>query len=194
MESVQTISVITKITYLLFLFLILAIFVERAVEVVMSIIKYVDYKARGYRTWNRKAVNFNDRLGRLNRLQGKNTNDKKRLFSWILWNIITERPYKGGRDIIAAKSVRTRYFRLMGRAFGFLIALGFSIWFYKVFEVDLVMLLKQVGDIKIQLGIEAMPAIKIVITAAILAAGSEPLHRLIKKFEQIGQTKKTEAS
>lgn len=190
----NTISVITKITYLLFLYLVLAIFVERAVEVIMSVIKYIDLKAKGYRTWNSKAKKFNQRLGRLNQVQGKNTADKKRLFRWIMWNLITEKPYEGGKEVIAAKSIRTRYFRYLSRAFGFLVALGFAIWFYNVFEVDLVLLLKKVGDIKITLGIESSPAIKILITAAILAAGSEPLHRLIKKVEYIGQTKKAKQS
>ena len=189
-ETTATVSVITKVTYLLFLFLILAIFVERTAEIFMSIVKYADLKLGWYNIWNRKAEKLKLRLDRVYGYQGGDTDDKKKLFAWILWNLITEKPYVGGKDIIAAKSIRTRYYRVITRIFNFIISLLFAWWMYSKLEVDLVTILNNVAGFEIDVIISSNHWFKIIITAALLAAGSEPLHQLIKRFEGIGETRK----
>jgi hypothetical protein len=190
----DTVNVITQITYLLFLFLILAIFVERATEVFMSILKYVDLKMKWFRLWNKKAVRYRERLDRLYRLQGRGTNDKKMLYKWIFWNVVSEEPYTGGRPVVAAKNVRTRYYRLIGRGFAFVLSLVFSIWIYGYLGVDLVDILENVGDYQVPPAVDSLVWLKVLITTGILTAGSEPLHQLIKRAEKRGKKHKKQAS
>lgn len=193
----DTVNVITVFTYLLFLFLIVAIFVERTVEIFVSVIKYVDLKLGWYRKWNRRAEQLRSRLDRLYGFQGSNAGDKKKLFNWILWKVVTEKSTPGGRDIIAAKSIRTRFYRTASRIFSFLFSLIFSIGIYRLLDVDLVTILIDVSGYSLSLFDNPsawITALKIVVTAALLSAGSEPLHHLITKVEKIGQSKKGEQS
>ena len=129
-NTINTVSVITRITYLLFLFLILAIFVERATEVFMSILKYADLRLGWNTFWNQRTEKFRQRIDRLYRNQGSDTEDKKLLFKWILWNIVSDKPYTGGKEVIAARSVRTHYYRIISRIFAFVLSLLFSIWIW----------------------------------------------------------------
>ncbi len=187
-EQSGSAAVITKVTYLLFLFLVLAIFIERSTEIFMSVLKYIDLKRGWYKFWNRQASKFKTRLDRIYGFQGGDTEDKKLLYRWILWRIVSEKPYTGGKDIVAARSVRTQYYRISSRLFALLLSLIFSVWVYLVLEIDLVSILNKVSGTTI---VGDFPAwIKVILTAAILAAGSEPMHQLIVKAEKIGKTKK----
>lgn len=188
-EAVSSTAVITKVTYLLFLFLILALFVERSTEIFMSVVKYIDLKNSWYKFWNLQAEKFKVRLDRLYEFQGSDTEDKKLLYRWILWNVVSEKPYTGGKDIIAAKAVRTQYYRIISKIFALLLSVFFSIWMYRVLEVDLVSILNKVSEEEL---IACLPNwLKIVLTAGILTAGSEPMHQLIKRFERVGNSKKS---
>lgn len=190
-NNMNTVNVITQITYLLFLFLVLAIFVERTVEIFMSIVKYADLKLGWYRFWNKQAEKFRDRLDRLYKMQGSETEDKKLLYRYILWNLVSDEPYKGGKAVVAAKSVRTQYYRYISRIFAFFLSLGFSIWVYLHLEIDLVQILENVGNYEMSMDHSLWPWFKILITAGILTAGSEPLHQLIKRVEWRGKIQKT---
>lgn len=189
LNTISTTAVITKVTYLLFLFLILAIFVERTTEIFMSVVKYLDLKNSWYKYWNSQAEKFKVRLDRLYGYQGSDTEDKKRLYRWILWNIVSEKPYIGGKDVIAAKSVRTQYYRIISRVFALILSLVFSIWVYQYLQIDLVSILKDVSGTELRVDLPVW--VKIVLTAAILTAGSEPMHQLISRFERVGKTKKS---
>jgi hypothetical protein len=186
---VSSTAVITKVTYLLFLFLILALFVERSTEIFMSVVKYIDLKKDWYTFWNAQAEKYKIRMDRLFDYQGSDTEDKKLLFRWILWSIISESPNVGGKDIIAAKTIRTQYYRIISRVFALLLSVFFSIWMYTYLEVDLISILNRVSEEEL---IAYLPDwVKIILTAGILTAGSEPLHQLILRFERVGQSKKT---
>ena len=193
-NATGTVNVITQITYLLFLFLILAIFIERTTEIFMSMLKYADLKLGWYRFWNTQAKKFRERLDRLYRVQGEDTDDKKLLYKWILWNMVSDEPYKGGKAVVAAKSVRTQYYRIISRLFAFIISLVFSIWVYNYLGVNLVNILENVGGYEISGAVDSMVWLKILITAGILTAGSEPLHQLIKRAERRGKTYKNTQS
>lgn len=193
-NATGTVNVITQITYLLFLFLILAIFIERTTEIFMSMLKYADLRLGWYRFWNTQAKKFRERLDRLYRVQGEDTDDKKLLYKWILWNMVSDEPYKGGKAVVAAKSVRTQYYRIISRLFAFIISLVFSIWVYNYLGVNLVNILENVGGYEISGAVDSMVWLKILITAGILTAGSEPLHQLIKRAERRGKTYKNTQS
>ena len=194
MEDIQTVSVITRLTYLLLLFLILGIFIERAVEIFMSALKYADLKLKRYKKWNNRATKFQERYEKLMQSQGSNTLDKKLLFKWILWRFVSEESYTGGKVIIAAKSIRTHYFRIYSRLFAFVLALVFSLIVYLGMDLDLVSLLENVGNVTLIKGDKELAGVKILLTAIILSAGSEPLHQVIKRAERIGKTRKSQAS
>jgi hypothetical protein len=190
MEEVTTLSVITRITYLMFLFLILAIFVERTAEVFVSIVKYADFKVGGYKYWNRQAEKLKIRLDRLYRNQGSDAEDKKLLYKWILWRFVSDKPYIGGKEVIAAKSIRTHNYRIISRVFAFLLSLLFSVWVYQKYKLDLVAILVNVGNLNESLSVKTPVIIKILITAGIMTAGSEPMHQLFVRVENIGKSKK----
>lgn len=192
--GLEAVSVITKTTYLLFLFLILAIFVERSVEIFMSALKYADLKLGWLKHWNRKAKKFQTRYDRFLKNQGEHSRDKQLLFRWILWRFVSEEPYTGGRVIIAAKSIRTHYYRIYSRIFAFSIALLFSLVVYLKMDLDLVNILENVSGVQLLNGDQNMTLVKILLTTAILAGGSEPMHHLIKRAEKIGKTKKAPTS
>lgn len=188
-EIVSTTAVITKVTYLLFLFLILALFVERSTEIFMSVVKYIDLKRGWYTFWNHQAEKYKIRLDRLFGYQGSDTEDKKLLFRWVLWSIISESLYTGGKDMIAAQTIRTQYYRIISRVFALLLSVFFSVWMYIYLEVDLISILNRVSEEEL---IAHLPDwVKIILTSGILTAGSEPLHQLILRFERVGQSKKT---
>jgi hypothetical protein len=192
-QSADTLNVITQITYLLVLFLMLAVFIERCTEVFMSVLKYVDLKFGWYQCWNKKATRFRDRLDRFTRMEGSESGDKRLLYRWILWNIVSDEPYTGGKAVVAAKSVRTSYYRFISRSFAFLLSLFLSIWMYHSLGVDLVEILKNVGNYQTPLKVDSMVWLKILVTALLLTAGSEPLHQLIKRVEQRGKLNKNKA-
>lgn len=187
----DTVSVITRVTYLLFLFLILAIFIERTAEIFMSLVKYLDLKLKGHRLWNNLAEKFRQRLDRLYRNQGSDSEDKKMLFKWILWYLVSDKPYTGGKEVIAAKSVRTLNYRIISRIFAFIWSLVFSIWVYQKFNLDLVAILENVGQLELSLAERTPVFLKIILTAGLLTAGSEPVHQLIVKLEKRGKSKKS---
>ena len=189
MEEVTTLSVVTRITYLLFLFLILAVFVERSAEVFISIVKYADLKAGGYRIWNRMADKLKIRLDRLYRNQGSDSEDKKLLYKWILWRVVSDKPYIGGKEVIAARSIRTHNYRIISRVFAFVLSLAFSVWVYRKYNLDLVAILVNVGNLNISLSANTPVMVKILITAGIMTAGSEPMHQLFVRVENIGKKK-----
>jgi len=187
-ETETTVAVITRYTYLLFLCLLLAIFVERTTEIFMSILKYIDMKKGWYKFWNKQAEKFKLRLDRLYGFQGSDTEDKKLLFRWILWSLVSEKPYAGGKEIIAAKSIRSHYYSIISKVFAFTLSLFFAIWVFKYLDLDLMDVLNKVGGT--QIGKNLNNWVKIIITAIILTAGSEPMHQLIRRFEKVGKLKK----
>ncbi|MGM0532777.1 MAG: hypothetical protein ACQER7_15625 [Bacteroidota bacterium] len=193
-DATGTVNVITQITYLLFLFLVLAVFVERATEIFMSILKYADLKLGWYRFWNKQAEKFKDRLDRLYRIQGENTDDKKLLYKWILWNVVSDEPYKGGKAVVAAKSIRTQYYRIISRMFAFVLSLVFSIWVYHYLGVNLIDILENVGGYETSGNLDNLLWLKIFLTAGILTAGAEPLHQLIRRAERRGRIYKNRTS
>ncbi|PTB92526.1 hypothetical protein C9994_13890 [Marivirga lumbricoides] len=182
----ETTDVISLITYLFFIYLILAIFIERTVEIFMAIISYLDCKLKGYSYWNKLAHKYKMRLDRLYDFQGDNISAKEKILNWILWDIVTEKSYEGGKHIISAEAVRFKYFRLASRIFAFLLSSSFALFIKINLNVDLISLLEKVSnvDLLIENG-----SLKVFLTAVALSVGSEPLHALISKFENIGKDK-----
>jgi hypothetical protein len=181
---------ITTTTYLIFIYLILALFVERSVEIFVSIFNYADLKLGWHKKWNTMAINYQKRFDRLYAYRGGDSSQIDKALNWVLWRIITDKPYEGGKDVILASSVRLNYLRVLSRMFAFILSFVFVLVIYKKLGVDLVTVLgKIVGNVKILGLLDNHNAIKIVISAVAISLGSEPLHQAIKRIENVGKQK-----
>jgi len=190
----NTIDVVTSVTYLFFVYLLLAVFVERTIEVLLALFDYLELKFHWERFWNRKAQHYEERLNRLYVYGGPRDERKKQLFDWILWKVIVDRPNTGGKDIVSADLIRINYVRVASRLTAFVISLIVVLTQWPT--VDVVQITNKVlaniskdgGAIPQALksfldGLLAFSGFRKILTAALLTMGSEPLHELIKKVE-----------
>jgi hypothetical protein len=190
MDTNTTIEVVTTVTYIYFVYLLLALLIERTLEVLVAIYNYLELKVGWDKTWDRKAEHYRARLGRLYEYQGEAGDIAHKLFNWVLWKVIAERPYEGGKEQISADLVRLSYFRVTTRLVAFLISfvLVFSQWH----QLDIITIIQDAiakGAIPDTLkpivsNLSRNEALRLVITAAAISIGSEPLHQLIGKIEQ----------
>lgn len=188
MEAVNntTVDVITMVTYLFFIYLILAIFIERCVELIIGTLNYADQKLGWYHYWNKLAVRHQKRLDELYNYQGDRGKGTNKLFTWILWDVVIEKAYEGGKDIISAASIRFKYFRVISRIIAFFLSLAFALYIQKNLGVDLITLFENVSGIEMA---AIGSGLKAFLTAVLLSVGSEPLHEIITKVELIGKDK-----
>lgn len=176
---------ITTITYLFFIYLILALFIERSVEIMVSVLRYADLKLGWYSHWNRLAEASRQRFDRQLLYQGAGGGTEK-LLVWLHWDVVTAKAYEGGKDLISADAIRSKYIRITSRILAFLLAATFSGLMYLNFKTDLITIFQQVSEIEL---ISSGPYLKVFLTAVLLSAGAEPLHQLIVKVENIGKKK-----
>ena len=182
---------ITQITYLLFVFLILAIFVERSVEVCVSIFKYLELKLGWSDFWNKKANKSREQLEKLYRNSEGDNEEKHRLLNWIHWQVVIDRPYEKGKDIISAAGIRLGYIRVGARVLAFIFSLTLTI----ALDINLMDIISNIMDGTIMKDVVPnFPGLKTLISAAALSIGSEPLHQFISNIEKTAQTGMTEAS
>ena len=190
----SNIEYITRITYVFFIYLILAILIERVVEVCVSAFNYADLKLDWYRIWNRKAWNYQDRFDRIYGFQGGYTPQIDKMLNWVLWKVLSEKPYPGGKESISAALIRLNYIKIGTRLLAFLIALIFTAVMYRKFDFNFVgtvsKLLPDSEAIRLLAG-HAM--LSILLTAVAVSLGSEPLHQLIARFEKKSESGKAVA-
>jgi len=184
----ETYEVITTTTYILFIYLILALFVERSVEVSVSIFNYADLKLGWYKKWNAMARNYQKRFDRMYSYRGSEPSHIDRVMNWVLWRVITDKPYPGGKDMILAASIRLNYLRVLSRIFAFLLSLLFVFAIKEMLDIDLVTVLGNiVDDNKILGALDGHNFLKVLISAIAISLGSEPLHQAIRGIENIGK-------
>ncbi|MFQ5769873.1 MAG: hypothetical protein ACE5HX_05020 [bacterium] len=190
----NNIEVITKITYLFFIYLILAIFVERIVEVFVSVFNYAEFKRNFYEYWNKKALNYQKRFDRLYGYQSGHTPQTDKILNWVLWKVVSEKPYVGGKEIISADLIRLNYIRIITRVFAFVLSLGFAIAIKIKLGIDLVVIIESLLPNVALIGvISKINLIGVLLTAVALSIGSEPLHQVINRIEKIERRKRATA-
>jgi hypothetical protein len=183
-------EVITTTTYLIFIYLILALFVERSVEIFVSAFNYADLKIGWHEKWNTMAVNYQKRFDRMYSYNGGNGKQIGKALNWVLWRIITDKAYEGGKDVILAASIRLNYLRVLSRTFAFALSMIFVIALKHNLQIDLVSVMGNiVGDNKILGILESHDVLKVIISGAAISLGSEPLHQAIKGIESVGKQK-----
>ena len=98
------IEVITSVTFLFFIYLVLALFVERAVEVIVAVYNYIECKFNLYRFWDHRTIKWQVRLERLYAYQSKSAVMGQQLLDLFLGKILAEEAYKHGKPIISASA------------------------------------------------------------------------------------------
>lgn len=188
MEPKETVDVITQITYIFFIYLLMAVFVERSVEIYVSIFNYCDLKWKRYKVWNRRAEQYRDKLDRLYNFDP--SAKVNNMFSWLLWGIVSEPSYSGGKFTISATTIRTKYLRVYTRVVANIIALILVYILHSNFKITFVDVVQRV-----MLETPTLAFFKVhdfwgvIISAVAVAAGVEPLHALITKVEKAGKKK-----
>jgi hypothetical protein len=183
----NNIAFITKITYLFFVYLVLAIFIERFVEICVSVLNYIDLKWKGYRLWNRKARKLQGKFERLYGYQGGSTPQIDKMLNWILWKVLVNKPYPGGKDMISASLIRLFTLRTIARILTFLTAIGLTLFIKFHLKVDLISIVKRLfTQSRLLDSLCQHPAVTIFLTAILVSLGSEPLHQIISRLEAAG--------
>lgn len=186
-----TLEVIKITTYILFVYLLLSIIVERVIEILVAIYNYLEFQFKWDGFWNAKAEKYRRQFERLYGFQGKSSGNVSKLFNWILWKTITEKPYEGGKDVISAGMIRLNYIRFVCRVLAFGLSLIFVLWQH----LDFVALVEtMIPDVKRLTFITQFGWVRVLISAGILAIGTEPLHQLINKLETLEKKRKKPAT
>lgn len=188
-----TVDVITKATYIFFIYLLMAVFVERSVEVFISIFNYCDMKWKRYKIWNNRAEKYRDKLDRLYNFDSSTKVNK--MFNWLLWGVVTEPAYTGGKLIIAAQTIRTKYLQIYSRICANIISLILGLTLYYRFNITMIDAIARVlsKSEPIQNGtvqfFQNNALLGIALSAVVVAAGVEPLHNFIGRIEKAGKKK-----
>ncbi len=189
----ETVDVITKATYIFFIYLLMAVFVERAVEIFVSIFNYCDLKWKRYRVWNNRAEKYRDKLDRLYNFDSSTKVNK--MFNWLLWGVVTEPAYTGGKMIISAQTIRTKSLQIYCRVCSNVISLVLVLVLYYGFDITMIDAISRVtiGSDSISTATVAFfqrnVLLGVVISAVLVAVGVEPLHNIIGKIEKAGKKK-----
>lgn len=189
----ETVDVITKATYIFFIYLLMAVFVERAVEIFVSIFNYCDLKWKRYRVWNSRAEKYRDKLDRLYNFDS--STKVNRMFNWLLWGEVTEPAYTGGKMIISAQTIRTKSLQIYCRVCSNVISLVLVLVLYYGFDITMIDAISRVtiGSDSISTATVAFfqrnVLLGVVISAVLVAVGVEPLHNIIGKIEKAGKKK-----
>ncbi len=184
--QMDNIDVVTNVTYLFFVYLILAIIVERVVEILVAIFNYFEMRGKWYGFWNRRAVAYQKKFERLYGYQDESADRVKKLFSWLLWKVIAEKPHEGGKEVISANLIRLNYLRVATRVAAFAI----SCILVAVVDLDFIEIIKRmIPKFKLLEMITGWPFFRFIVTAALISIGSEPLHQVIRRVEKYAATK-----
>ncbi len=182
------IEAITLITYVLFTYLILALLVERIVEILVAVFNYVELHRGWDEYWNQTAEKLSRRYTRLYGYAGDERGTVRSVLDGLLWNIITEESNKGGRRIISTHMIRLNYLRLGTRIVAFLIAavlvLSLQLDFVKVISAMFSGAYQPVVLLRLS------PVVSFILTTAALSIGAEPLHHVIRGIEKFAEKKR----
>jgi len=187
----DNLELITLVTFIFFIYLLIALLIERALEVLMALFNYAELKWGWYQFWNRQARRYQKTLHHYYKASSAHGSAVGRLFVTILSRVITETPTPGGRPIVSAELIRLNFVRVGTRLLALILALVLVFWqnldflelVYQSFE-------RAFPGQKIIEFILASRGVRLFLTAAAISVGSEPLHQIISSFERF-TTKKT---
>lgn len=190
MNNINNIEVITLATYIFFIYLVMAILVERVLEFLMSVYNYYEFKFAWYdKFWNAKARALQQRFDRLYNFQGASPGRTEQIFNWVLWKVISDRPYEGGREVVSADLVKLNYVRIITRVFAFFLSFVLVL----ILKLDMIdIIYNAIPEAKILSFVTDVKIIRYILSAAAISIGTEPLHHFISRIEKIEKRSTTQ--
>ncbi len=183
----ETVEVIRLTTFLLFVYLVLALIVERTIEILVAIFSFLELRLGWYRMWNRLAEKYRQRLECFYRYRGENSPFAENLIYRIFWKAISTKPFPGGREAVSAKLIRVYYVQIFCRLLALALSLGFVLWQ----RLDFVALVElMIPDAQKLIIITQFVWVRYLISAVMIAIGTEPLHQVITKLESLEKKRK----
>ncbi|MDZ7391911.1 MAG: hypothetical protein ONB25_03290 [candidate division KSB1 bacterium] len=189
MENQTVSEVILHVTYLYLLILVLALLVERTMEVLMSCYELLEYKCGWYRWWQNRAERLRERFAR--RAAGARfyqAVDTSALLYLIRDALLGKKAgYSGRIPIISPQLLRHLAIATAARV----VASGIGIGLCAVTRVDVV----RTFNIDLQIDyLNSWPrAATLVMSGIIVGLGSEPVHSLIQAVERRRKRKEAQA-
>lgn len=187
----ETTEVVTRVSYILFTYLVLALLVERIVEILVAVYNYIELKRRWHKYWNQIADRMRHRYNRLYGYASDKQGKIRAILDGLLWNVISDEPYKGGKKIISAKLIRLNYVRLGTRIIAFVIAAVLVL----ILHLDFIEVISALfpDDFWLIGFLDSSKFIRFLLTTAAISIGSEPLHKVISGIEKFADKKRKAA-
>ncbi len=180
-------QVVTFITYVFFMYLILAIAIERTIEILISVYNYTEFKHGWERWWNGIAEKLRKRYDRMSAYRSADSPGKNNLINRLLWKVITEKPYEGGKEVISADLIRLQYIRVGARV----AAIALAAVLVAALQLDFIAVVELAMPDAAKLApVTDYASVRFILTAVALSIGSEPLHQIISKIEKRAAGKK----
>ncbi len=184
----NTTEVISAVTYIFFVALVLALFVERLMEILVAAYKYLEWRRKWASFWNHLAEEMAIRLESLIQYLRTTAPGISLLVQRIFQQFLTVPGYPGQPWKISASLVRKYGIRAVVRVVAFFISLGLVL----SLKLDLVALVVHVLKLLYPLAgyldfLTESLWIHYLLTAAVISIGTEPLHTLIVRFERLNE-------
>ncbi len=181
-------EVITAVTYIFFVALVVALFVERLMEIVVAVYKYLEFRLKWASFWNRLAELLALRLQALEQYFQSTAPAMGSLVQQFFRRFIQEAAYPGAPWKVSAPLVRRGGIRAAVRFLAFGVSLGMVVYL----KLDLVALVVDVVNLLYPLTryldfLTRATWVHYVLTAAVISMGAEPLHTLIVRFERLNE-------
>ena len=173
---------ILNLTYLYLLVILLALLVERIMEVIMAIWNLCELKFNGFRFWNRRARKLQDKFASrlLSRLSSKGLagfSIRKRVRHYAN---IDQEVGLGKTIVFSSRAVR----HVFVRTFAIIVTSAIGVVLCNVASINLIALIKASLEPNAIPLIDVLgPRIQLIISGLIVGLGAEPVHRLIKGLE-----------
>jgi len=180
---------IAPAVYVAFLYLLMALLVERMAEILMAVYGYVEHRSPRIRNhWPRQAREICTRLNELTRV-GDGKLSGIQTLARAYWRLLAQPRFEGGRHIVSADLIRQRYLRVGNRVLALVLSLAvvFPVICAKGFNLASVLagfFPESMPFVDRLSSLAANPALGGVIAAALVSLGVEPLHAVITAVEK----------
>lgn len=189
MENQTAGEVILHVTYLYLLILLLALLVERLMEVLMACYEVLEYKCGWHRWWQRRAEKLRERFARRAAGGGLMPAADAPVLLYLIRDVLRgkKESYSGLLPIISPQLVRHAAVavtaRVLASALGIALCVATKIDLVRTFNMDL-----QIDHLN------KWPAVVTMgISGIIVGLGSEPVHSLIQEVERRRKRKEARA-
>lgn len=189
MENQTTSEVILHVTYLYLLILVLALLVERIMEVLMACYDMLEYKCGWYRWWQKRAERLRLRLARRAGGAASSLAADTPALLYLIRDVLLGKKagHSGMIPIISPQLVRHAAVavttRVVASLLGVALCVATKIDVVRTFNIDL-----QIDRLA-----KLPAAVTMLVSGIIVGLGSEPVHSLIQEVERRRKRKEAQA-